>query len=291
MTSSPSIKDLLALCKLKVVSLILLTAVVGMLLAVPYVPNLLLIVIASIGISLSAMSAAVFNHIIDEKIDLQMSRTDRRPLPKGKVTRNQALVWGLFLGLVGIALLFFFVNALTAVLTFLSLIGYAVFYTMYLKHATPQNIVIGGAAGAAPPVLGWTSVAGSQGIEYALLLFLIVFIWTPPHFWALAIHRRDEYKKAQVPMLPVTHGLEFTRVQILLYTVLLFLVTLLPYLTGMSGVIYLISAATLGALFLGYSVKIFLEPDNPRIAFKTFKYSVNYLMVLFVALLSYSWLF
>ena len=285
MTSSPSIKDLLALCKLKVISLILLTAVVGMLLAVPYVPNLLLIVIASIGISLSAMSAAVFNHIIDEKIDLQMSRTDRRPLPKGKVTRNQALIWGLFLGLVGIGLLFFFVNALTAVLTFLSLIGYAVFYTMYLKHATPQNIVIGGAAGAAPPVLGWTSIAGSQGIEYALLLFLIVFIWTPPHFWALAIHRRDEYKKAQVPMLPVTHGLEFTRVQILLYTVLLFLVTLLPYLTGMSGVIYLISAATLGALFLGYSVKIFLEPDNPRIAFKTFKYSVNYLMVLFVALL------
>ena len=285
MTSSPSIKDLLALCKLKVVSLILLTAVVGMLLAVPYVPNLLLVVVASIGISLSAMSAAVFNHIIDEKIDLQMSRTDRRPLPKGKVTRNQALIWGLFLGFVGIGLLFFFVNALTAVLTFLSLIGYAVFYTMYLKHATPQNIVIGGAAGAAPPVLGWTSVAGSQGIEYALLLFLIVFIWTPPHFWALAIHRRDEYKKAQVPMLPVTHGLEFTRVQILLYTVLLLLVTLLPYLTGMSGVIYLISAATLGVLFLGYSVKIFLEPDNPRIAFKTFKYSVNYLMVLFVALL------
>jgi protoheme IX farnesyltransferase len=285
MTSSPSIKDLLALCKLKVVSLILLTAVVGMLLAVPYVPNLMLVVVASIGISLSAMSAAVFNHIIDEKIDLQMSRTDRRPLPKGKVTRNQALIWGLFLGFVGIGLLFFFVNALTAVLTFLSLIGYAVFYTMYLKHATPQNIVIGGAAGAAPPVLGWTSIAGSQGIEYALLLFLIVFIWTPPHFWALAIHRRDEYKKAQVPMLPVTHGLEFTRVQILLYTVLLLLVTLLPYLTGMSGVIYLISAATLGVLFLGYSIKIFLEPDNPKIAFKTFKYSVNYLMVLFVALL------
>jgi len=285
MTSLPSVKDLLALCKLKVVSLILLTAVVGMLLAVPYLPNFLLIVVASVGISLSAMSAAVFNHIIDEKIDAQMSRTDRRPLPKGKVTRNQALIWGLFLGFVGIGLLFFFVNTLTAVLTFLSLIGYAVFYTMYLKHATPQNIVIGGAAGAAPPVLGWTSVAGSQGIEYALLLFLIVFIWTPPHFWALAIHRRDEYKKAQVPMLPVTHGLEFTRVQILLYTVLLLLVTLLPYLTGMSGVIYLISAATLGALFLGYSIKIFLEPDNSKIAFKTFKYSVNYLMVLFVALL------
>ena len=285
MKNIPAISDLLGLCKLKVVSLILLTAVVGMLLAVPYVPNLFLIVMASVGISLSAMSAAVFNHIIDEKIDAQMSRTDRRPLPKGKVTRNQALIWGLFLGFVGIGLLFFFVNTLTAVLTFLSLIGYAVFYTMYLKHATPQNIVIGGAAGAAPPVLGWTSVAGSQGIEYALLLFLIVFIRAPPHFWALAIHRRDEYKKAQVPMLPVTHGLEFTRVQILLYTVLLLLVSLLPYLTGMSGVIYLISAATLGALFLGYSIKIFLEPDNPKIAFKTFKYSVNYLMVLFVALL------
>ena len=285
MTSLPAVKDLLALCKLKVVSLILLTAVVGMLLAVPYLPNFLLIVVASAGISLSAMSAAVFNHIIDEKIDAQMSRTDRRPLPKGKVTRNQALIWGLFLGFVGIGLLFFFVNTLTAVLTFLSLIGYAVFYTMYLKHATPQNIVIGGAAGAAPPVLGWTSVAGSHGIEYALLLFLIVFIWTPPHFWALAIHRRDEYKKAEVPMLPVTHGLEFTRVQILLYTVLLLLVTLLPYLTGMSGVIYLIAAAVLGALFLGYSIKIFLEPENPKIAFKTFKYSVNYLMVLFVALL------
>ena len=285
MTSLPAVKDLLALCKLKVVSLILLTAVVGMLLAVPYLPNFLLIVVASVGISLSAMSAAVFNHIIDEKIDAQMSRTDLRPLPKGKVTRNQALIWGLFLGFVGIGLLFFFVNTLTAVLTFLSLIGYAVFYTMYLKHATPQNIVIGGAAGAAPPVLGWTSVAGSQGIEYALLLFLIVFIWTPPHFWALAIHRRDEYKKAEVPMLPVTHGLEFTRVQILLYTVLLLLVTLLPYLTGMSGVIYLIAAAVLGALFLGYSIKIFLEPENPKIAFKTFKYSVNYLMVLFVALL------
>ena len=285
MTSLPAVKDLLALCKLKVVALILLTAVVGMLLAVPYLPNFLLIVVASVGISLSAMSAAVFNHIIDEKIDAQMSRTDLRPLPKGKVTRNHALIWGLFLGLVGIGLLFFFVNILTAVLTFLSLIGYAVFYTMYLKHATPQNIVIGGAAGAAPPVLGWTSVAGSQGIEYALLLFLIVFIWTPPHFWALAIHRRDEYKKAEVPMLPVTHGLEFTRVQILLYTVLLLLVSLLPYLTGMSGVIYLIAAAVLGALFLGYSIKIFLEPENPKIAFKTFKYSVNYLMVLFVALL------
>jgi protoheme IX farnesyltransferase len=254
-------------------------------LAVPYLPNLFIVCVASIGISLAAMSAAVFNHVVDEKIDIQMSRTDRRPLPQGKVTRGQALVWGAFLGVVGIALLIVFVNLLTAVLTLISLIGYAVFYTMYLKRATPQNIVIGGAAGAAPPVLGWTSVAGSNGIEYALLLFLIVFIWTPPHFWALAIHRSEEYKKAEIPMLPVTHGLEFTRVQILLYTVLLFLVTLLPFLTGMSGLIYLICAVSLGALFLGYSVKIFREPENPKIAFKTFKYSINYLMVLFVGLL------
>ena len=285
MTSLPSLNDLLGLCKLKVVSLILLTAIVGMLLAVPYLPNLFLALVASAGISLAAMSAAVFNHVVDEKIDIQMSRTDRRPLPQGKVTRRQALIWGAFLGVVGIMLLIVFVNFLTAVLTLISLIGYAVFYTMYLKRATPQNIVIGGAAGAAPPVLGWTSVAGSNGIEYALLLFLIVFIWTPPHFWALAIHRSEEYKKAEIPMLPVTHGLEFTRVQILLYTVLLFLVTLLPYLTGMSGLIYLICAASLGLLFLGYSIKIFLEPENPKIAFKTFKYSINYLMILFLGLL------
>ena len=285
MGNLPSLKDLLGLCKIKVVMLILLTAVVGMLLAVPYVPNLFLISAASAGISLAAMSAAVFNHVVDKKIDMQMSRTDRRPLPQGKVTRAQALIWGAFLGVVGIALLVVFVNLLTAILTLLSLIGYAVFYTMYLKRATPQNIVIGGAAGAAPPVLGWTAVAGSNGLEYALLLFLIVFIWTPPHFWALAIHRSEEYKKAEIPMLPVTHGLEFTRVQILLYTVLLFLVTLLPYLTGMSGLIYLICAASLGILFLGYSLKVFKEPDNPKIAFKTFKYSINYLMVLFVGLL------
>ena len=176
MENLPSLKDLLGLCKIKVVMLILLTAVVGMLLAVPYVPSLLLIIAASAGISLAAMSAAVFNHVVDEKIDMQMSRTDRRPLPQGKVTREQALIWGAFLGVVGIALLVVFVNLLTAVLTLLSLIGYAVFYTMYLKRATPQNIVIGGAAGAAPPVLGWTSIAGSNGLEYALLLFLIVYM-------------------------------------------------------------------------------------------------------------------
>ena len=281
----PSLSDLLGLCKLKVVALILLTAVVGMLLAEPYLPSMTLVIIASAGIGLSAASAAVFNHVVDEKIDLQMSRTDQRPLPQGKVSRNQALVWGVFLGVVGLGLLVLFVNWLTAILTFISLIGYAVIYTMYLKRATPQNIVIGGAAGAAPPVLGWTAVAGSAGIEYALLLFLIVFIWTPPHFWALAIHRVEEYKKVEVPMLPVTHGLEYTRTQILLYTALLFVVTLLPYLTGMSGLIYLASAVVLGLIFLAYAVKICREPENPKIAFSTFMYSVNYLMILFLALL------
>jgi len=281
----PSLSDLLGLCKLKVVALILLTAVVGMLLAVPYLPSLTLVIIASAGIGLSAASAAVFNHIVDEKIDMQMSRTNQRPLPQGKVSRSQALIWAIFLGIVGLGLLLVYVNLLTAVLTFLSLIGYAVVYTMYLKRATPQNIVIGGAAGAAPPVLGWTAVAGSAGIEYALLLFLIVFIWTPPHFWALAIHRVEEYRKVDVPMLPVTHGLEYTRVQILLYTALLFVVTLLPYLTGMSGIIYLASAVVLGFIFLGYAIKICREPENPKIAFSTFMYSVNYLMILFVALL------
>ena len=281
----PSLIDLLGLCKLKVVALILLTAVVGMLLAVPYLPSLTLVIVASAGIGLSAASAAVFNHIVDEKIDLQMSRTDQRPLPQGKVSRTQALIWAIFLGVTGLGLLLIYVNLLTAVLTFISLIGYAVIYTMYLKRATPQNIVIGGAAGAAPPVLGWTAIAGSAGIEYALLLFLIVFIWTPPHFWALAIHRVEEYRKVEVPMLPVTHGLEYTRVQILLYTALLFVVTLLPYLTGMSGIIYLVSAVVLGLIFLGYAIRIYREPENPKIAFSTFMYSVNYLMILFVALL------
>ena len=283
----PSLSDLLGLCKLKVVALILLTAVVGMFLAVPapYLPDITLVVAASIGISMASASAAVFNHVVDVQIDIQMSRTDQRPLPQGKVSRNQALVWGVFLGVVGLGVLQLFVNTITMVLTFISLIGYAVIYTMYLKRATPQNIVIGGAAGAAPPVLGWTAITGTQGIEYALLLFLIVFIWTPPHFWALAIYRVEEYKKVDVPMLPVTHGLAYTRMQILLYTVLLLLVTLLPYLSGMSGLIYLAAALILGFMFLGYSIKIYRNPDDNKIAWRTFMFSVNYLMLLFVALL------
>jgi len=283
----PSLSDLLGLCKLKVVALILLTAVVGMFLAVPapFLPDVWLVISASIGISMAAASAAVFNHVVDEQIDMQMSRTDQRPLPQGKVSRNQALVWGVFLGVIGLGVLQLFVNTITMVLTFISLIGYAVVYTMYLKRATPQNIVIGGAAGAAPPVLGWTAITGTQGIEYALLLFLIVFVWTPPHFWALAIYRVEEYRKVDVPMLPVTHGLAYTRLQILLYTVLLLLVTLLPYLAGMSGLIYLAAALILGFMFLAYAIKIYRNPDDNKIAWDTFMFSVNYLMLLFVALL------
>lgn len=281
----PAFTDLLALCKLKVVALILLTAVVGMLLAVPYLPPLMLVLSASIGIGLAASSAAVFNHIVDEKIDKQMARTHQRPLPQGRVSRFQALVWGLFLGLVGLSVLYLFVNTLTAILTFVAIMAYAVIYTLYLKHTTPQNIVIGGAAGASPPILGWTAITNDIH-AHALLLFLIIFIWTPPHFWALAIYRYDEYKKANVPMLPITHGIPYTKMQILFYTILLFLVTLLPYLVGMSGVIYLISALVLGGIFLVYAFKIYHHGDKPQVAFATFLYSVNYLMLLFVALLA-----
>jgi protoheme IX farnesyltransferase len=282
-----SIANLLDLCKLKVVALILLTAVVGMFLAVPapYFPDLLLVFNASLGIGLAAASAAVFNHVVDEKIDTQMSRTDQRPLPQGKVSRYQALVWGVLLGVVGLGILQLFVNTLTMILTFASLIGYALIYTLYLKRATPQNIVIGGAAGAAPPVLGWTAITGGQNIESALLLFLIVFIWTPPHFWALAIHRVKEYEKVNIPMLPVTHGLAYTKVQILLYTILLVVVTILPYLTGMSGLIYLAAALILGGIFLGYAISINSRPKDIKIAWNTFTYSINYLMLIFLALL------
>jgi heme o synthase len=281
------VSNLLDLCKLKVVSLILLTAVVGMFLAVPapYFPDWLLVLNASLGIGMAAASAAVFNHVVDEKIDTQMSRTDQRPLPQGKVSRFQALTWGVLLGVLGLGILQLFVNTLTMILTFISLIGYAVIYTLYLKRATPQNIVIGGAAGAAPPVLGWTAITGGQNIEFALLLFLIVFIWTPPHFWALAIHRVKEYKKANIPMLPVTHGIAYTKRQILLYTILLVVVTVLPYLTGMSGLIYLVSALVLGAIFLWYAINIITRPKDVQIAWKTFTYSINYLMLIFLALL------
>ena len=279
-----NIINLLALCKLKVVALILLTAVVGMLLTPNPFVQIDIIILASIGIGLSASAAAVFNHIIDNKIDTKMARTQKRPIPQGKVSKNQALIWGIFLGVVGVGILAFFVNLLTALLTFLSLIGYAIFYTMYLKRATPQNIVIGGAAGATPPILGWTAMTGSVG-ELSLLLFLIIFIWTPPHFWALAIYRHKEYAKVGIPMLPVTHGLSYTRVQILLYTILLSLVTLLPYLIGVSGYIYLATCVVLNILFLKYAIKLIKNPDDIQLPWQVFTYSIQYLMILFLALL------
>ncbi len=280
----PSVSDFLTLCKVKVVSLIMLTAVVGMFLATPDIPPIKIIILASIGIALAASSAAVFNHIIDQKIDNEMFRTKNRPLPEGKITAKTALVFGIILGVVGIGTLAIGVNMLTAVLTLLALIGYAVFYTMYLKRATPQNIVIGGAAGAAPPLLGWAAITNSIELG-ALLLFLIIFIWTPPHFWALAIHREKEYAKVNIPMLPVTHGHYFTRIQILLYTILLVVITVIPYLVGMSGLIYLLSAMLLGLVFLYFAIQMLRLPDNKQLPMKTFGYSINYLMLLFIVLL------
>tara|TARA_R110002096_G_scaffold374321_3_gene568005 strand:+ start:12339 stop:13235 length:897 start_codon:yes stop_codon:yes gene_type:complete len=271
------------LCKPKVVMLIVFTAVVGMFLAVPGMVPWQPLIFGTLGIGLAASSAAAINHFLDQKYDAKMARTQGRPLPHGDLTGKQVLGFAFTLGIIAMLVLVFLVNELTAFLTFLSLIGYAVVYTVYLKHATPQNIVIGGAAGAAPPVLGWCAVTGTID-PYALLLFLIIFIWTPPHFWALAVARRDEYAKADIPMLPVTHGADFTRLHIVFYTVLLLLVTLLPYLTGMSGLLYLVAAIGLGLGFLYYAILLKRTADDV-IAMKAFKYSIVYLMVLFAVLL------
>ena len=276
--------DYYELTKPRVVMLIVFTAVVGMFLAVPGWPGLNALVLGTLGIGLAASSAAVFNHVLDARIDIQMMRTMGRPLPQGKLTERSALSFASILGLISMIILWFLVNPLTAVLTFSSLIGYAVVYTIFLKRATPQNIVIGGAAGAAPPVLGWTAVTGEVHAS-ALLLFLIIFVWTPPHFWALAIARKDDYAKADIPMLPVTHGEAFTRVNILLYTILLVLVTIIPYLIGMSGLIYLASALALDAVYLWYSIQMWRNPDDLELPMKSFKFSITYLGLLFAALL------
>ncbi len=275
--------DYLGLCKLKVVSLIVFTAIVGMFLAVPGMPPIDKLLLGSVGIALAAASAAAINHVLDARIDAVMKRTRRRPLPTGHLTEAEAMIFAFALGLVSMVILASFVNVLTAVLTFLSLIGYAIVYTVWLKRATPQNIVIGGAAGAAPPVLGWTAITGDIH-AHALLLFLIIFTWTPPHFWALAIARKDEYAKVSIPMMPVTHGVEFTRLQILYYTVLLFIVSLLPYLTGMSGLLYLAGAVIFGGIFLYYAIAMKLD-DRPELPMRTFAYSITYLMGVFAALL------
>jgi protoheme IX farnesyltransferase len=276
-------RDYLELCKPKVVALIVFTAIVGMFLSTPGMVPLDALIFGTLGIALASGSAAAINHVVDQRVDAEMARTRNRPLPKGNLPMRNALTFAIVLGVLAMVILFGLVNARTAILTFISLIGYAVIYTMYLKRATPQNIVIGGAAGAAPPVLGWTAVTDSVD-PHALLLFLIIFVWTPPHFWALAIYRRDEYAKVDIPMLPVTHGVEFTRLHVLLYTILLLVVSVLPFVMHMSGVFYLGGALALGAGFLYYAV-ILMRTQNDRVAMKTFGYSIFYLMGIFAFLL------
>ncbi len=273
----------LELTKPRICALITFTALVGTLLASPGWPPLRAALFGTLGIGLAAACAAAINHVLDRRIDEQMTRTRSRPLPRGQLTERNALLFAAALGVLAMMILSFLVNPLTAMLTFVSLIGYAVIYTAWLKRATPQNIVIGGAAGAAPPVLGWAAVTNTVD-PHALLLFLIIFVWTPPHFWALAIARKDEYARAGIPMLPVTHGVEHTRLQILLYSVLLVLVTLLPFITGMSGLIYLACVLVLDARFLYYAVRLKLRP-RPQLPMRLFRYSISYLMWLFAALL------
>jgi len=275
--------DYYELCKPRVVALIVFTAIVGMLLATPGMVPWQPLLFGTLGIGMAAASAAAINQIVDQRVDADMLRTRNRPLPTGHLTNVQALVFAGILGVVSMAILVLLVNPLTALLTLCSLIGYAFIYTMYLKRATPQNIVIGGAAGAAPPVLGWVAVTG-QVDPNSLLLFLIIFAWTPPHFWALAIHRRDEYSKVNIPMLPVTHGIAFTRLQVLLYTIILVAATALPFATQMSGWLYFVGAMILGAIFLSYAIKLQSGKDE-RVAIKTFGYSILYLMLLFALLL------
>ena len=290
--SSPSVlaqgdprawREYVSLCKPKVVALIVFTAIVGMLLASPGMVPLDALVFGTLGIGGAAAAGAAINHLADRRIDAIMARTSGRPLPSGKIDAAAAAAFAAALCIFSMILLVWAVNVLTAVLTLGSLVGYAVIYSLFLKRATPQNIVIGGAAGAMPPVLGWTAVTGEVD-PHALLLFLIIFAWTPPHFWALAIHRHREYADADIPMLPVTHGVDFTRLHVLLYTVILFVVSLLPFATRMSGVIYLVVAVGLGVGFLGHAVALYRRRDD-RLPMQTFGYSIYYLFGIFSGLL------
>lgn len=277
-------RDFYEMCKPRVVMLMILTSLVGMFLAVPGMVALDILIFGNLGIALVAGSGAVVNHLIDYKVDSQMKRTHNRPIPQGRVDPKQAAVFAAAIGILGMLILLFMVNALTAWLTLASFVGYAFIYTGYLKRATPQNIVIGGLSGAMPPLLGWAAVTGT--IEPgALILVLIIFAWTPPHFWALAIHRKEEYAKTGIPMLPVTHGEHITKIHIILYTIIMFLITLLPYLTGMSGPLYLLAAIVLGVGFLVWSLLLMFKPKAST-AMDTFRYSIVYLMVLFIVLLS-----
>ncbi|MGB0865066.1 MAG: heme o synthase [Granulosicoccaceae bacterium] len=276
-------RDYLEVCKPKVVLLLVFTALVGMALSTSGMIDMGPALFGTLGIGLASASAAAINHVIDHRADAEMARTRNRPIPQGNLSQAETLGFALFIGTLAMFILYWLVNPLTAVLTFFSLIGYAVVYTMYLKRATPQNIVIGGAAGAMPPVLGWAAMTGQVTAE-PLLLFLIIFIWTPPHFWALAIHRKDDYARVDIPMLPVTHGVEHTRLQVLLYTVLLVLVTLVPYLIGMSGALYLVGAIGLNAWFM-YHVLLMMDVKRDKQPMRTFVVSIQYLMYLFGFLL------
>jgi protoheme IX farnesyltransferase len=277
------LRALYSLTKPRVVSLIVFTAVIGMFLATPGVVPLQVLLAGTAGIAFVAGAAAAMNCLVEHKIDAKMRRTSWRPLPQGELSAAQTLAFAGALGGVGLWLLYHYVNALTMWLTLATFVGYAIVYTVILKPATPQNIVIGGASGAMPPVLGWAAVTGDVTIE-PLLLFLIIFAWTPPHFWSLALYRTDDYARAGVPMLPVTHGKPYTRLQVLLYTVILFAVSLLPYMVRMSGLFYAAAALALGAIFLGYAVRIYAAYSD-ALAQKTFRYSIAYLALLFAALL------
>ena len=277
------IRSYYLLCKPNVVYMMLICALVGMLLAEDSVSSISTIMVALVGIALCSGSAAAINQVIDRNADAAMTRTDKRPLPQGELSVFHASSFAFVIGILGALVLYIYINTLTMVLTLASLIGYAFIYTVYLKRATPQNIVIGGLAGAAPPLLGWAAISNTID-PYALLLVLIIFVWTPPHFWALAIYRKDEYAKESIPMLPVTHGVAFTKLQIVLYTIILFIVSVLPYIVLMSGFVYLISAIVLSSIFMYYSIKLYFSDDD-AVAMKTFNFSIYYIFLIFVALL------
>lgn len=276
-------RDYVELCKPRVVMLMILTSMVGMCLAPSPSFPVSAFIWGNLGIALVACAAAALNHVADQHIDKLMGRTQNRPIVSGKISPRNSMIFASILGFIGMLVLIVFTNIVTAGLTFLSLMGYAVFYTLYLKHATPQNIVIGGIAGAAPPLLGWTAVTGSVSPE-SLLLVLIIYVWTPPHFWALAIHRLEDYAKAKVPMLPFTHGVPYTKLNILLYTILLVCVTTLPYLIQMSGMIYLVGVSLANAVFLFHAIRLYVSNDK-RQPMRTFRYSITYLGILFLLLL------
>jgi protoheme IX farnesyltransferase len=276
-------QSFIALCKPRVTALIVFTAIIGMFLATPNAVPLTLLLAATVGIGMASGAAAAFNCLIEQQIDARMARTRARPLPTGQVTSKQTALFALILGSLGLSIIYIFVNPLTMWLTLGTFVGYAIIYTVFLKPATPLNIVIGGASGAMPPILGWAAVTNMVSAE-PLILFLIIFAWTPPHFWALALYRRAEYAKVGMPMLPVTHGEEFTRLHILLYTMILFAVALLPYGHGMSGLIYLVSTLILNAIFMAYAIGLYRNYSD-ALARRTFRYSILYLTLLFAALL------